>query len=379
MDLLPDDLLTVVLGRLTPFSLAESRCVRKSWCDIIDTRRLLRADLLPVRLDGFFLIEDVPCLTPIRHFFSRPSTGCKISSHLDFLRDEIPLHDCLWISDHCNGLLFLSETFVVNPATRQWVSLPPFPEPWVGMEEFDFNFFLAYDPMVSRHFEVVLIPLVPSIRYTIEFKEESEWPPSPFTTYVFSSRRWRWEERSFVREGKAAGTIADMRCGFDEDPRLRHAVYLRGALYVHCQNDAVMRMTLWNDKYQMIKSPTKNNGSNQGVVYLGKSQKGVYCASISQENSRPWLRVWLLNESGSEMEWVLKSDVSLQMIVEKFPSASTDRCNMPWILNDNTDTCEAWTEDESEWDFEREARTAVTASKLVASRRFDKCDGAAVD
>jgi len=40
---LPDD----VLRRLPPRGLAASRCVCKSWLAIVDTRRLLRADLLP--------------------------------------------------------------------------------------------------------------------------------------------------------------------------------------------------------------------------------------------------------------------------------------------------------------------------------------------
>ena len=73
MDLLPDDLLADVLARLPPCSLAASRCVRKHWCAIIDTRRLLRADLLPLRLDGFFCVLETP-----RNY---DTTHCVSSSH----------------------------------------------------------------------------------------------------------------------------------------------------------------------------------------------------------------------------------------------------------------------------------------------------------
>lgn len=50
------------------------------------------------------------------------------------------------------------------------------------------------------------------------------WPPSPCVFRVFSSKTERWEERSFVREGKAASTIADMRLVVPT-ARLRNAVY----------------------------------------------------------------------------------------------------------------------------------------------------------
>ncbi|CAO2181335.1 unnamed protein product [Urochloa humidicola] len=345
-DLLPDELLADVLARLPPRSLAASRCVRKHWRATIDDRRLLRADLLPLRLAGFFLHAAVPRDPDdedFTRFFSRPSTAHRISADLDFLEDT----DCNSIEDHCNGLLLLWG-LVVNPATRQRVRLPPFPKITTpGMENFYSRFVLVYDPMVSPHYEIVLIPMVPKIESNnIKLKESSEWPPSPFTTQVFSSRMWKWEERSFVREGEAAGTIADMRY------RLQihgyQAVYLRGVLYVHCENDSVMRITLWNDKYRMIKSPAEN----QGDSYLGKLEKGVCFVLLSQENTWPRFRAWLLNESYDQMEWVLKSDISLEAVVENFPYVENDGYSTPWIVNYQKDVSEVQTEDESEWDFD---------------------------
>ncbi|XP_039840940.1 uncharacterized protein LOC120700779 [Panicum virgatum] len=212
MDLLPDDLLADVFRRLAPCGLAASRCVRKAWCAIIDTRRLLRADLLPLRLDGFFCLGRI--LHPPPCFFSRrPSPGRQqVAGGLDFLgtRDAMDLH----IIDHCNSLLLLDFGRLVNPTTRQWARLPSSPHPSTGMEDFYDNYGLVYDPMVSPHYEVFLIPTVPArLGSSSRFKEDSEWPPSPYSTHghVFSSRSWRWEERSFVLEGGVAvATIADM-------------------------------------------------------------------------------------------------------------------------------------------------------------------------
>jgi hypothetical protein len=69
--------------------------------------------------------------------------------------------------------------------------------------------------------------------------EGLEWPPSPWILNVFSSRTKMWQERSFVREGEAAGNVADRR--LDSSCVQDNSVYWRGVLYVNCQTKFVMR------------------------------------------------------------------------------------------------------------------------------------------
>ncbi|KAL6875662.1 hypothetical protein ACP4OV_013175 [Aristida adscensionis] len=356
MDGLPDDVLAAVLGRLPPSSLAASRCVRRHWCAVIDGRRLLRADLLPLRLAAFLCCADQ--LDSLTYFFSPPSVARRIpgGARLDDL-----------VVDHCNGLLLLWEC-VANPATGQSARLPPFPEPC--LRGFHQRYFIAYDPFFSPdHFQVLCFLTVPS-SMSDDIAEESEWPPETYTTRVFSSRTWRWEERSFVRqEGEAAGTVADMRQTWQA--RRNHAVYLRGALYVHCQNDSVMRIgrlgrhpsnpsyhatiNLSSDKYQMIKPPAARRNFHDGVLHLGKSEKGVYFALLYwDENEWPLCLVWLLDESCDEMDWVFKSNINLHPVVENFPF-DHDKHSKPWVIINyykHDVMKEAPTEDEFEWDFD---------------------------
>ncbi|CAN6298240.1 unnamed protein product [Urochloa humidicola] len=55
MLLLPDDVLAAVLARLSPRSLAASRCVCKAWRAVVDDHRLLRMeDFLPLSVGGIF-------------------------------------------------------------------------------------------------------------------------------------------------------------------------------------------------------------------------------------------------------------------------------------------------------------------------------------
>jgi hypothetical protein len=240
LEVLPDDILASVLGRLPPSSLAASRCVRKHWCSIIDARRLLRADLLPLRLDAFFTNPGDIHSRPT--FFSRPSSP--ITGRFDF-HGEFKQYLRLDIEDHCNGLLLLAD-MVVNPATRQAASLPdpPLDPAMPILEEKDLypSHYLVYDPMVSpQQYEVYTI-LEPFQKTSISSEQAhvTEWPPSPYVMHVFSSRKWMWEERSFVRQGEAAGTIADF-IQFSKWEEDCHAVYFRGTLYVHCRDDSVMR------------------------------------------------------------------------------------------------------------------------------------------
>lgn len=352
---LPEDVLANILRHLAPRCLATSRCVCKPWCTIIDARRLLRAELLPLSVGGIFInFHDLV----LSEFFSRPSTGPTICDNLDYL----PCRDKF--RDHCNGLLLLYN-YVVNPVTRQWVQLPPLPSPRMGgTKKFADNAYLVFDPTLSPHYEVFLIPR-PHFVYNwfnsnVELDpaiEELEWPPSPCVLHVFSSRTKEWEERSFVREGEAAGTVSDMR--LDWSGGHHNAVYWRGALYVHCQTNFVMRISLSDGKYQVIKPPVDIELFRCPHLYLGRSEKGVYCALN--------MRVYILNESKGKMEWVCKSIIGLS-------HQQIDRPG-PWTLQDinyheshneyEDGNDEAIVEQKFEWDSDNDS--------VIDTEGRDKC------
>jgi len=237
-DHLPDDLLADVLGRLAPRDLASSRGVCWSWRAVIDGRRLLRADLLPLSLGGIFLLVTSTWFPPL---FSRPWTGPApaICGDLDsfFGADEQRVLD-IDFCDHCNGLLLLQEA-VMNPATGEWACLPEPPPPHVPELEWYYQRRLAFDPAVSPHYEVFLIPELPGSSLTTlsPLLKQSEWPPSPLVLHVFSSRTGHWEERTFVREqgGHPMVTVADVQSHhlfYNADDHC--CTFWRGRLYVQC-------------------------------------------------------------------------------------------------------------------------------------------------
>lgn len=119
MDMERADVLVEILRHLPPRSLAASRCVCTAWRAVIDDHRLLRADLLPLSLDAVIYETSEP---DAPRLFCRRSTACSMTSRLDYLDVESPVHkECSWpMLDYCNGLLLLDDHIVVNPATRQW-------------------------------------------------------------------------------------------------------------------------------------------------------------------------------------------------------------------------------------------------------------------
>nr|CAB3498836.1 unnamed protein product [Digitaria exilis] len=240
MERLPDDVLAGILRRVPPRGLAACRCVSESWRAVVDGRRLLRADLLPISLGGIF-IKFHGYKHNASELFSCPaSAAAAVSGTRRYLPEASGCHSWGEIQDHCNGLVLVEGYddevwYVLNPATRWVAPLPPCPPPAVDMDTLEVKY-LAYDPAISPDYEVLSLSHFwyknrndSSTDSRDSEIEEYEWPPLIYNLYVFSSRTGQWEERSFAREGEAIGTIADMRKCWASDQR--NAVYWRGILY----------------------------------------------------------------------------------------------------------------------------------------------------
>ncbi|RLM58531.1 hypothetical protein C2845_PM18G12400 [Panicum miliaceum] len=211
---LPDDVLEDILCRLPVRSLKASQCVCKAWRDVVGERRLL------FRLSS----RTRP------HFFARPRPPADgggpqiIDGRFSFIVREKP-YAWYTVLDHRNGLVLHSgdhfgdkALYLCNPTTRRWARLPPRSD----SRHWERRALVAFDPAVSPHWEVLLAPLEPH-KLTEEAGKRkkkkkdgdaawraTEWQPATWPWHVFSSTTMRWEEKVFVREGEAAGTVTDL-------------------------------------------------------------------------------------------------------------------------------------------------------------------------
>ncbi|XBH85679.1 hypothetical protein VPH35_073533 [Triticum aestivum] len=292
-------------------------------------------------------------------FFARPSARPAVDyGNLDFLPDYSRGYNS--ILDHCNGLLLYGNAWlycVVNPATRRWERLP-------RMDANDYVPYLVFDPALTHGYEVLLFrrePEKPKKFDLIEFlsllddmsvgEEDAEnegqdepaveplprqsiedlhrlteWPPSQWTLPVFSSATG------------AVKTMASMQLDavqpMEWGPRWRYSVYWRGVLYVHCRGAFVARLSLPEGKYRVLNTPVDFEESKHARPYLGKSEKGVYFATIHKYNNL--LQVWNLNESSGPIDWILEHTIELdESTLWAAARFYQHEINGPWILEDN--------------------------------------------
>ncbi|XBI70038.1 hypothetical protein VPH35_064624 [Triticum aestivum] len=171
---LPEEVLADILRRIPPRHLAACRRVCADWRATIDARRLVLPHLLPGAPRGAFI--NVAESLRDTYFFARGGPAVGFDTRLA----DAPTSWCTSFVDHCNGLLLCEADegtrFVYNPATRRSAVLPPAPssEP-SGVAS---GAYLVFDPFVSLHHEVLVLPELPGEPQPPEPADSP--PPPPF-------------------------------------------------------------------------------------------------------------------------------------------------------------------------------------------------------
>ncbi|CAL5091758.1 unnamed protein product [Urochloa decumbens] len=410
MDLLPEELLADILRRLPPWPLAVCRSVSKGLRAAIDDRGILAAlaHRIPRSLRGIFVNyvdQESPC------FFSRIEHAApRIDGELSTLGPARPIRPWREVVHHCNGLLLSLEDwrtlYVYNPATRRWAQLPPRPKGFDSAEH------LVFDPTVSLHYEVISfaeaprkpkIPIQPGIKrescyqgcseYTIseikklpatlrakydseaEREGSVEWPPSSYAAQVFSSRNGQWEERAYIRQGDVSAALIDVWSdpwGLELTYEVSrcNAVCWRGAFYLHCRGGFVMRLSLLEHKYQVIKTPRLDNiftrprldvdeflreyeddmdkeacliqlereqellDNMKPSTHLGKSEHGIYYTALLCHQLQVWVLLHEVSESRPILEWELKHKADLRpSFLQHYMREDRENIETTWELD----------------------------------------------
>ncbi|KAG0541951.1 hypothetical protein BDA96_02G060500 [Sorghum bicolor] len=158
---LPEDPLAEILARVPIRSLCRSKCVAKTWRDLIEDP--FHRKKLPQTLQGYFLITRDTCGPHIGYasLLARPARR-QIDPSLSFLT-KLPGFESLTFLDSCNGLLIFEHMekslgyVVCNPTTKQWGAVPRYAPPPCSSSSlmYDTPMYLVFDLAVSSHFHLV--------------------------------------------------------------------------------------------------------------------------------------------------------------------------------------------------------------------------------
>lgn len=184
---LPDDLLTLVLLRLPIHFLLRSRCVSKSWRDLIDSPHFTNLRSRPTTSSSEIVVGLSDQSTFFTLEFDSKNSSVAISRQLNYHDPESKIHN-LFIGS-CNGLLCFTNSnediILWNPLTQKHWELPSPPIEYSMGEQVSSRLGFGYD-QVNDDYKVVSI-----IRLRDIFEESSDYEDE---VYVYSLKLNRWRK-----------------------------------------------------------------------------------------------------------------------------------------------------------------------------------------
>uniref|UniRef100_A0A8I6XZC7 F-box domain-containing protein n=1 Tax=Hordeum vulgare subsp. vulgare TaxID=112509 RepID=A0A8I6XZC7_HORVV len=379
----PYDVLVDIFRRLPCRPLVESRRVCRTWRTIVDAHKLLLRYFFPGSPFPGIFTTNYGCDDKSSFFApSVPTRSERLRGAHDgpVFRRPLFQHDCFSVLHCCNGLLLLKDRsrdhrYVCNPATVRIAVLPPLPEKETRLSVEDM--FLAFDPAVSRHHEVFLLPegkILPEentqpqtwaevnleqLHLPMLFEEENlseedqdeieitchsdyardsntTQPSDVISVLVFSSQTNQWVNREFVPGHYAPKKLYDMVTA-PHPSRVKtwkSAEYWQGSFYVHCWNNILLILRNSEGTYGMVELPGKacidEHTSWSKLLessVLASYERGV--CYVAHDKIK--LRVWTLMESDDDqVEWMLAHQAELSHEIEQWVDP-----RVPWKVVGN--------------------------------------------
>lgn len=293
-----------ILARVPARSVYRSKCVAKSWRDLIDDP--LHRSKLPQTLEGFFFsttgcdgMENFGFVNVLAR-----SVPLDVDPCFSFLT-KLPETEHLLLLDSCNGLLLFEhvlesqpfdalEFIVCNPATKQWVTIPTghcgCPSPT------DDVIFLVFDPAVSSHFHLIQF-----------WEEDSDEDDLVISVHAYSSesRMWSHNQTDWDEQGHFS----------------RKHAFFNGLLHLVVMNweqdytPYIVALDVQGKTQRRITLPPQADGNDVRLVgYIGQSQGRLHYINqgiVAHDSDQSYdLSIWVLQDYDTQ-EWVLKDTVSL--------------------------------------------------------------------
>lgn len=335
-----NDLLVEILVRLPLKSLCRFKCVSKSWYRLISDNYLRQR--LPSIATGLYFRSESDQFNKARYAYTS-SNGTIQDCNLDFF----PFNEKSLVVDGSNGLLLYyastSSTFyVVNTATKSWVSLPK------SKKETHLSI-LAFDPYSSTDYKVVCF---------------TAWRVRGAELEIYSSETGKWDQH-------------DVEFGIEPDTMSTTKHYFDGRLYVLAYPNMLVAMNLMKFSCKLIRMPESINM----LSCVGHCHGRLHYAHIDGNK----LKIWVMNYLNRK--WVLKNEINLGEIMGRrdYEINNPNQVNL-LVFHPEEEMVSVWFHNWKmmwydfkerrligSWKFEREKASVIQIWMFPCSNFFTNC------
>ncbi|NP_001315730.1 F-box protein CPR30-like [Malus domestica] len=317
----PEDKVVEILSKLPPKSLIRFKCIRKSWCTIINSPSFV-AKHLRISMDN--KLSSTTCILLNRcqvHVFPDRSwkqdvfwsmTNLSIDSdehnlHYDVEDLNIPFpmedQDNVEIHGYCNGIVCVivgKNVLLCNPATREFRQLPnsslllPLPKGRFGLETTFKGMGFGYD-CKTKEYKVVRIIENCDCEYSEDGESYYERILLPHTAEVYTTTANSWKEIKIDISIETRWYCIPYSC----------SVYLKGFCYwfAYDNGEYVFSFDLGDEIFHRIELPSRRESDFKFYgIFLYNESVTSYC--YRHEEDCELFEIWVMDDyDGVKSSW----------------------------------------------------------------------------
>ncbi|CAN6222551.1 unnamed protein product [Urochloa humidicola] len=304
---IPEGPLVDILSRVPAKSVCRFKCVSNAWRDLIADPHHRKK--LPQAMQGLLCHTSKNLEGGQSYSFSfidlaTRSVPLDIDPSFSFLTEQ-PRIRFLYLKDSCNGLVLFEHRegpgdsarlgyIVCNPTTKEWKVVPACGSP----TSLTFPY-LAFDPAVSSHFNLVQFQVVDNEEFLL--------------VHAYSSETGAWCDNQIDDQGEERQL--EGWCGFNllvgnppPCPFVNGFLHLIMLDEIHIK---IVALDVQGKARRMIPVPDVAD-SRRWMCYFGESQGQLHYMTMETLDDRERkykLSIWVLQDYGAQ-EWVLKGTVN---------------------------------------------------------------------
>ncbi|XP_068303051.1 F-box/kelch-repeat protein At3g06240-like [Pyrus communis] len=313
-----EDRLVAVMSKLPPKSLMRFKCIRKSWCTLINSPSFV-AKHLSNAVDNKF--SSYTCILLNRsqvHVFPDKSWKHEVLwSMINFFNDRvartlyydvedlnIPFprddHQHVLIHGYCNGIVCVisgKNILLCNPATREFRQLPDsfllLPSPLGGKFELETDFGglgFGYD-CKAKDYKVVRI--IENCEYSDDERTYYHRIPLPHTSEVYTMATNSWKESKIDISSKTYPCSC--------------SVYLKGFCYWFTRDgeEFILSFDLGDERFHRIQLPSRReSGFEFYYIFLCNESIASFCSLYDRSEDSKLCEIWVMDDyDGIKSSW----------------------------------------------------------------------------